>query len=253
MYDSGKGRWFALDPARQYWSPYVGMGNNPVSLVDPDGRFSTRSEARQFMRDENIGGIFNIRSTSTGDFYIKDGQTSWYYGYGIKGGFLASVNFMSGAASGQGGRDWFNTANNVNTGIGVGTGVLGGSYGLNANQTFKYGVRQGGKIIPASQRTAIHFSHSMKVAGALGRANIITGTAGTVYSGYQAVVDYQEGGLSGVNPWDVSDALLGAGGVAVGGLAMFGIVSNPVGWGVGIGVGLYFGGRLIYDLATTKH
>jgi hypothetical protein len=38
MYDSGKGRWFAPDPARQYWSPYVGMGNNPVSLVDPDGR-----------------------------------------------------------------------------------------------------------------------------------------------------------------------------------------------------------------------
>jgi hypothetical protein len=72
------------------------MGNNPVSLVDPDGRFSTRSEARQFRRDENIGGIFNIRSTSTGDFYIKDGQTSWYHGYGIKGGFSASVNFMSG-------------------------------------------------------------------------------------------------------------------------------------------------------------
>jgi hypothetical protein len=38
MYDPGKGRWFAPDPARQYWSPYVGMGNNPVSLVDPDGR-----------------------------------------------------------------------------------------------------------------------------------------------------------------------------------------------------------------------
>ncbi len=31
-------RWFVPDPANQYWSGYVGMGNNPVSLVDPDGR-----------------------------------------------------------------------------------------------------------------------------------------------------------------------------------------------------------------------
>jgi hypothetical protein len=44
MYDSGKGRWFAPDPARQYWSPYVVMGNNPVSLVDPDGRQANRND-----------------------------------------------------------------------------------------------------------------------------------------------------------------------------------------------------------------
>jgi hypothetical protein len=45
MYDSGKGRWFAPDPARQYWSPYVGMGNNPVSLVDPDVRCTWRNSS----------------------------------------------------------------------------------------------------------------------------------------------------------------------------------------------------------------
>ena len=27
-----------MDPARQFASPYVGMGNNPVSGIDPDGR-----------------------------------------------------------------------------------------------------------------------------------------------------------------------------------------------------------------------
>ncbi len=37
MYDSQIGRWMAPDPYRQYWSSYVGMGNNPMSLVDPDG------------------------------------------------------------------------------------------------------------------------------------------------------------------------------------------------------------------------
>lgn len=97
-------------------------------------------------------------------------------------------------AANGGGRDWVNATNSVNTDIGVGTGVLGGNYGLTAKHTFKYGVRQGAKIVSASERTAIHFSHSMKVAGTLGRVNIITGTIGVAYSTNQAISDYNEGG-----------------------------------------------------------
>ena len=37
MYDPAIGRWLSVDPMRQYPSPYVGMGNDPVSGVDPDG------------------------------------------------------------------------------------------------------------------------------------------------------------------------------------------------------------------------
>lgn len=36
-YDPVIGRWMNVDPAGQYASPYVGMGNNPISGVDPDG------------------------------------------------------------------------------------------------------------------------------------------------------------------------------------------------------------------------
>lgn len=32
-------RFLSTDPNAQYYSPYVGMGNNPVSRVDPDGGF----------------------------------------------------------------------------------------------------------------------------------------------------------------------------------------------------------------------
>lgn len=39
MYDARIGRWLAVDPDRQFASPYVGMGNNPTSNVDKDGRF----------------------------------------------------------------------------------------------------------------------------------------------------------------------------------------------------------------------
>lgn len=37
QFDPQIGRWHVADPVAQYPSPYVGMGNNPVSLVDPNG------------------------------------------------------------------------------------------------------------------------------------------------------------------------------------------------------------------------
>ncbi|MGJ1409067.1 RHS repeat-associated core domain-containing protein [Sphingobacterium thalpophilum] len=39
-YDPAVGRWLTVDPMGQYVSPYVGMGNNPVSLFDPTGGWS---------------------------------------------------------------------------------------------------------------------------------------------------------------------------------------------------------------------
>ena len=37
QYDPIIGRWLSVDPARQFASPYVGMGNDPVNGVDQDG------------------------------------------------------------------------------------------------------------------------------------------------------------------------------------------------------------------------
>ncbi|MCB4797229.1 RHS repeat-associated core domain-containing protein [Neotamlana laminarinivorans] len=39
LWDSRIGRWLTTDPAGQYASPYLGMGNNPINGVDPDGAF----------------------------------------------------------------------------------------------------------------------------------------------------------------------------------------------------------------------
>ncbi len=39
MYNQDIGRWFAPDPYGQFASPYLAMGNNPVSGVDPDGGY----------------------------------------------------------------------------------------------------------------------------------------------------------------------------------------------------------------------
>ncbi|MFV0572058.1 MAG: RHS repeat domain-containing protein [Xanthomarina gelatinilytica] len=37
LWDGRIGRWLTIDPAGQYASPYIGMGNNPISRIDPDG------------------------------------------------------------------------------------------------------------------------------------------------------------------------------------------------------------------------
>ncbi|KIA95229.1 hypothetical protein OC25_07915 [Pedobacter kyungheensis] len=37
MYDAQIGRWMSTDPYEEHHSPYLAMGNNPVTTVDPDG------------------------------------------------------------------------------------------------------------------------------------------------------------------------------------------------------------------------
>ncbi|MCZ8072421.1 MAG: hypothetical protein O9311_18915 [Cytophagales bacterium] len=36
-YDDIRGQWTSMDPKGQFYSPYIGMGNNPVNGTDPDG------------------------------------------------------------------------------------------------------------------------------------------------------------------------------------------------------------------------
>lgn len=38
MFDSQIGRWHAPDPILNEASPYIGMGNDPINLIDPDGK-----------------------------------------------------------------------------------------------------------------------------------------------------------------------------------------------------------------------
>ncbi|MBO9620565.1 MAG: RHS repeat-associated core domain-containing protein [Niabella sp.] len=40
MYDSRIGRWLSIDPAGEFLSPYMAMGNDPINLADPTGGFT---------------------------------------------------------------------------------------------------------------------------------------------------------------------------------------------------------------------
>jgi len=45
QYDSRLGRWLTKDPMGQYASPYMAMGNNPVSFIDPSGGYDYLEES----------------------------------------------------------------------------------------------------------------------------------------------------------------------------------------------------------------
>jgi RHS repeat-associated protein len=67
MYEPVVGRWIVPDPMRQYFSPYLAMGNNPVFGVDPDGGEAENPDS-QF--DPLYPDLFKGLSGPTSDFAI---------------------------------------------------------------------------------------------------------------------------------------------------------------------------------------
>lgn len=98
------GRWSAPDPYGQFHSPYIGMGNNPVSMVDPNGGQIRgycdfyRSKAKNlkvmtdFMRQFCQPGAFPFLSAAESSFKSSwDGPEEGGGGGGGGGGGIASV------------------------------------------------------------------------------------------------------------------------------------------------------------------
>lgn len=89
-YDTQLGRWHTPDPADQFSSPYVGMGNNPVMYTDPDGRFIFIP----ILIGAAVGGIINLATHAHQIHNFRDGAVA--FGIGAVAGGLAV--FTGGAA-----------------------------------------------------------------------------------------------------------------------------------------------------------
>jgi RHS repeat-associated protein len=96
-YDPQLGRWHVTDPADQFGSPYLGMGNNPVILIDPDGKIAFLP----LLAIAVIGGGINV-------------ATNWSQ----IGSFSQGLNFFGVGA--------------VATAVGVVTGGAGGPFAAGA-------------------------------------------------------------------------------------------------------------------------
>jgi len=86
VYDTRLGRWLSPDPLRVNWSPYMAMGNNPLNMVDPDGR-------KEYPNDF-VGPL------NQGDWYISDrlgNSAGWQNAnvYNLTGGAYWEYNTIS--------------------------------------------------------------------------------------------------------------------------------------------------------------
>lgn len=63
--DSRIGRWLSVDPATQYFSSYKAMGNNPISIFDPDGAYAYRGPNGQIAWfDDRYGDEFTLNGST---------------------------------------------------------------------------------------------------------------------------------------------------------------------------------------------
>ena len=59
-YSSDLSIWLSVDPMSDKYpstSPYAYCRNNPIILVDPNGMFDTKAEARKYRREHHTGGV----------------------------------------------------------------------------------------------------------------------------------------------------------------------------------------------------
>ncbi|MGF1564744.1 MAG: RHS repeat-associated core domain-containing protein [Flavobacteriales bacterium] len=89
MYDPATGRWLVPDPAEQFANPYLAMGNNPVSYIDPDGEWA------HIVIGAAVGGTLNWAFNGA----QFNAQGLGYFGVGaLAGGLAAGVGAGVGAA-----------------------------------------------------------------------------------------------------------------------------------------------------------
>lgn len=78
LWDGRLGRWLSPDPYGQYASPYLGMGNNPLSLIDPDG-----GKTDDFYKNNTTGAI---------EWFDGSGAIDGYEHLGVSFSFTDAFN-----------------------------------------------------------------------------------------------------------------------------------------------------------------
>ncbi|MCC5929449.1 MAG: hypothetical protein JJU28_09410 [Cyclobacteriaceae bacterium] len=156
-YYDQKVRFLGVDPQNQFASPYTGMGNNPVMMVDPDGEFvfSAILPGIGTFIDAALWGAVINGGVYTGSKLVQDGNLrNWNLG---EFGKSAAVGAISGIAGAGAGMAWNSISANVygavpgavvKGGLYATSGGLGGGFGNmimtgGAQGSFWSGFKQG--------------------------------------------------------------------------------------------------------------
>ena len=162
--DGRLGRWLTTDPAGQYASPYLGMGNNPISSVDSDGALANPiygSDGQYRGTDENgmMGEaiiydgafqegmaqkqIFKNGGLFATEFFIQNNFTC---GEVLDFNNVAEASLMAAYFSG------IMSEENVTMALGLGIGGFGGRSSRSVIKNYIYGGTQGAKTSTTSIR-----------------------------------------------------------------------------------------------------
>ena len=115
LWDSRIGRWTSTDPYGQYNSPYLGMGNDPINGVDPDGGFRTRFGAWVYKTIYGIKGeifendVYGKWGIDTSDGTYEGGVSMIYGSKWEEDHFFGGFNQMNQSftvRSGNGARSY---------------------------------------------------------------------------------------------------------------------------------------------------
>ena len=146
LYDSRIGRWLSTDPMGQYHSPYVGMGNDPVNGIDPDGGwlfgwFGSSSAERQTDRALNLANSAPNSYLISEKNYVSTQNINYLLGVGWSDG--------DGAYSRQNFRDPFSGS------LDHDVAMYDGTWDPLSNQRIE-------KLDPRIQGAAINFINSVQ-------------------------------------------------------------------------------------------
>lgn len=134
LWDGRIGRWLSPDPYGQYASPYLGMGNNPIGMIDKDGGIAINVIAAV------VGGVVNAGINAYGQYHNNQLEWSWKsvgrIGLAAAGGAVAgfsgnlsvavATNVIGDVADQSIANGGFGKVNYSNTLKGAALGVIGG-------------------------------------------------------------------------------------------------------------------------------
>ncbi len=189
MYDSKIGRWMATDPYGQHWSPYVGMGNNPINGVDPDGGLFGKWRARRWA-DNHDGDVFQ---DAEGRWWGKAGFTdqagTWEKNFGHNGFGISANQFE------------FSVNSNVNFVVNMGLlgykdyGVNGVKVDIASVEMLKWGAKSGFNTTTGKKYSSSGIeNYIFKDGNIIVKSGVaVESIVGDIKFGNKAIINYNNG------------------------------------------------------------